>query len=100
LFLLLTSAIVIVLTFVRAPIAALLIGYMAYQYFSYKYGDKKLVTAAVTFFTVVVLIILVYLLFGDTQLMSRWSELGNKYAEGKVEKMGSGRVGILMSFIE
>jgi hypothetical protein len=100
LFLLLTSAIVIVLTFVRAPIVALLIGFMAYQYFSYKYGDKKFVTTAVVFLAIVVLIILVYLLFGDTQLMSRWSELGNKYAEGKVEKMGSGRVGTLMSFIE
>ena len=98
--LILTSAAVIVLTFVRAPIVALLIGFTAYQYFSYRYADKKFVMTAVTIGAIVGLIILVYLLLGDTQVMSRWNELGNKYSEGKVEKLGSGRVGIFMSFIE
>jgi hypothetical protein len=99
-FLLLTSATVIVLTFVRAPIVALLIGFMAYQYFSYRYADKKFGSTAVTIVAIIVLIVVAYLSFGDTELMSRWSELGNKYSEGKVEKLGSGRVGIFMSFVE
>ena len=99
-FLLLASAAVIVLTFVRAPIVALLIGFMAYQYFSYRYADKKFVTTAVTIAGIIVLIVGAYLTFGDTQIMSRWSELGSKYTEGKVEKLGSGRVGIFMSFVE
>jgi hypothetical protein len=99
-FLILTSATVIVLTFVRAPIVALLIGFMAYQYFSYRYADKKFVITAVTIFAIVVLIVSAHLLLGDTQLMSRWNELGNKYSEGKVEKLGSGRVGGLMNFFE
>jgi hypothetical protein len=98
--LMLLSAVVIFLTFVRSPVISLLVGFLAYQYFSYKYGAKSLFKSTAIIFVIAVVIITLTLFLGKTQYMSRWSEMGTKYSEGKIDKLGSGRVGGLMSFYE
>ncbi|MHC4256673.1 MAG: hypothetical protein ACYSUL_13875 [Planctomycetota bacterium] len=94
------SAIVIVLTFVRAPIIALFVGFLTYQYFGYKYGNKRLLMSFAPVILAILIIFVTFSLFEESQYASRWTELGNKYVEGDVEKLGSGRVGGLMSFFE
>jgi len=98
--LMLISAVVIFLTFVRSPIISLLVGFLAYQYFSFKYGAQSLFKTTTIIFVIVVVISTLTLFLGKTQYMSRWSEMGTKYSEGKIDKLGSGRVGGLVSFYE
>lgn len=99
-FLMLLSVVVIFLTFVRSPVISLLAGFLAYQYFSFKYGGKSLFKSAAIISVIAVVIITMTLFLGKTQYMSRWSEMGTKYSEGKIDKLGSGRVGGLMGFYE
>jgi hypothetical protein len=98
--LIIISLIVIVLTFVRAPVVALLIGYLAYKYLGYKYGNSSLVASFTVIVASILAIFIAFSIMKDSQYASRWSEIGDKYAEKKVEKLGSGRVGGLMQFFE
>jgi hypothetical protein len=98
--LMIISAIVIVLTFVRAPVVALLVGFLSYQFFGYKYGNKNFLMSLAPIIVAVLIIFITFELLEDSQYASRWTEMGDKYAEGKVEKLGSGRVGGLISFFE
>ncbi len=91
---------VILLTFVRSPVVSLVLGFLAYQFFRYKYGHKRLVRFLSICSLIVVMIGATALMMGRTQLASRWSELGERYEEGQVDKLGSGRVGGLMRFHE
>ncbi len=100
LILIFTSTAVIFLTFVRAPVVALLVGFLSYQYFSFKYGDKSFFTTVFIILAIAVFIFSLYFFLEDSQYMSRWSEMGDKYSEGKIDKLGSGRVGGLISFFE
>ncbi len=100
LLLMLISIIVIVLTFVRAPVVAILIGFLAYNYFSYKYGNKSFLKSFSIIVATIMIIFLAFTFLQESHYVSRWSEIGDKYAEGKVEKLGSGRVGGLMNFFE
>jgi hypothetical protein len=98
--LIIISLIVIVLTFVRAPLIALLIGFLSYVFFNYKYGNKSFLMSFTIITTTVLIIFLSFVFLEDSQYASRWSEMGDKYTERKVEKLGSGRVGGLMNFFE
>ncbi|MGD2272668.1 MAG: hypothetical protein PVI06_19890 [Desulfobacterales bacterium] len=98
--LIIISIIVIVLTFVRAPVVAILIGFLAYNYFSYKYGNKSFLMRFSIIIATILIIFLAFTLLQESQYTSRWSEIGDKYTKGKVEKIGSGRVGGLMRFFE
>ena len=98
--LILISTGVIFLTFVRAPVIALMIGFLAYRFYGIRYAGERLGSAAVIILVIAVLIVGASLYFGDTQFMSRWGELGSKYSEGKIDKLGSGRVGFIMSFVD
>ncbi len=98
--LMIISVIVIALTFVRAPAIALLVGFLSYNFFNYKYGGKSLFISIFLIATTVLIIFVAFVLLEDSQYASRWSEIGDKYAQGKVEKLGSGRVGGLMSFFD
>ena len=98
--LIIISVSVIVLTFVRAPVIALLIGFLAYNFFNYKYRNQSLFMSIIILTATVLIIVGAVVFLEDSQYASRWSEIGNKYAQGKVEKLGSGRVGGLISFFE
>jgi hypothetical protein len=98
--LMIISVIVIVFTFVRAPVIALLIGFLSYNFFNYKYGNKSFFMSITIITTTVLIIFIAFVFLENSQYASRWSEIGDKYAQGKVEKLGSGRVGGLMSFYE
>ena len=91
---------VVALTFVRAPVIALLIGFLAFQYFSWKYDNKSSRQLIGTVALVCLAIVVVVVFFKDSEYTSRWKTLGDKYTEGKIEKLGSGRVGGLMGFYE
>ncbi len=95
-----TSMTVIILTFVRAPVIALLVGFLSYQYFDYRYGDKRFLKVISIIFFIALTVISFTFFWGQSQYTSRWRELGDKYSEGRIEKLGSGRVGGLISFYE
>ena len=94
------SLAVIVLTFVRSPIIALLVGFMVFQYFSARYVQKDLKKMVVWLVAIAVIIVAAFYFLEDSEYTSRWRELGDKYSAGKVEKLGSGRIGGLMGFYE
>jgi hypothetical protein len=95
-----TSMTVIILTFVRSPVIALLVGFVSYQYFDYRYGDKRFLKVVVIIFFITLTVISITFFASQSQYTSRWRELGDKYAEGRVEKLGSGRVGGLIGFYD
>ncbi len=100
-FLLITICfIVMTLTFVRAPIVALFIGFLAYQYFNYKYNEKSIILSVSILGAIFLLVLIIHYYLGDTQYFSRWDALGNRYQQGEVDKLGSGRVGMLMNFFD
>lgn len=92
------SLVVIILNFTRAPIFALLIGYVAYQYYSARYGKKSSLMALALLFLLTSSVFLLFKFFHESPYMSRWVEISKNYSEGQIEKIGSGRVGGLMSF--
>ena len=94
------SLLAILMTFVRSPVVSLLLGFLAYQFFRFKYGHKRLIKFLGVCCLVAVLIAAAALTMGKTHYMSRWSELGDRYEKGQVDKLGSGRVGGLMRFYE
>ncbi|KPJ77234.1 MAG: hypothetical protein AMJ54_08600 [Deltaproteobacteria bacterium SG8_13] len=100
LFIILLALGVVALTFVRAPVIALLIGFLAFQYFSWKYDKKSSRQLIGSVALVCLTILVVVFFFKDSEYTSRWKTLGDKYTEGKIEKLGSGRVGGLMGFYE
>ena len=98
--LVIVNIIVVFLTFVRAPVVALVIGFMTYQFFGIIYGKKSFIKSAATVSAIAVVIAIGAMALGKTHYMSRWTEMGDKYSEGKISKLGSGRVGGLMGFYD
>jgi O-antigen ligase len=98
--LMILSIVVVFLTYVRAPIVALVIGFLAYQFFGILYGKKSFIKSTATISAIAIVIAVAALFLGKTHYMSRWTEMGSKYAEGKIEKLGSGRVGGLIGFYD
>jgi len=96
--LILAALIVIVLTFVRSPVIALLAAFAAYQYFQIRYGGRNLTRFFVIGVASVAVLAALYFALGQSRYLSRWTELGQKYEQGKIEKLGSGRVGGLIGF--
>jgi hypothetical protein len=94
------SLLAILMTFVRSPVVSLALGFLAYQFFRFQYGHKRLIKFLGVCFLVVVLIAAASLMMGKTHYLSRWGELGDRYQEGQVDKLASGRVGGLMRFYE
>jgi hypothetical protein len=94
------SLAVIVLTFVRSPIVALLIGFMVYQYLSARYRDKDVKKMVASMIVIAMVIAATFYFLEDSEYTSRWREMGNKYTSGKIEKLGSGRVGGLIGFYD
>ena len=94
------NIVVVFLTFVRAPVVALVIGFLAYQFFGIRYGKQSFVKSAATVSAIAIVIAVAAMVLGQTHYMSRWTEMGSKYSEGKINKLGSGRVGGLMGFYE
>jgi len=98
LFLILVSLIVIVLTFVRSPVIALLAAFAAYQFFQLRYGGQNLTRLVVIGIVAVGVLAALYFAMGQSRYFSRWTELGQRYEQGEIEKLGSGRVGGLIGF--
>ena len=98
--LMLASLLVILMTFVRSPVIALLVGWLIYYFISAKYGGKSMVKTLGTIAVIAVIVTIIFLALGESQYTSRWREMGDKYSEGNVEKLGSGRVGGLIGFYE
>ena len=98
--LMVVSIVVVFLTYVRAPVVALIIGFMAYQFFGIMYGKKSFIKSTLTISAIALVIAVAALVLGRTHYMSRWTEMGKTYSEGKIDKLGSGRVGGLKGFYE
>jgi hypothetical protein len=99
-FLILLSLTVIVLTFVRSPVIALLVGFAAYQFFRIRYDGRNVTRFFVIGVIVVAVLAGLYFSLGQSRYLSRWTELGEKYEQGQIEKLGSGRVGGLIGFYQ
>lgn len=94
------SLLAIFLTYVRSPVVSIVVGFLAYQFFRFRYGHKQIMKLIGICSLIVLLIAGSVLMMGKTHLMSRWGELGDRYEEGQVDKLGSGRVGGLMRFYD
>jgi hypothetical protein len=94
------SLVAVLMTFVRSPVVSLVLGFLAYQFFRFQYGHKRLIKFLGVCSAVAVLIAGAALMMGKTHYLSRWGELGDRYQEGQVDKLASGRVGGLMRFYE
>jgi hypothetical protein len=91
---------VIIFTFVRSPVIALLIGLMVYQYLNSRYRDKDIKKMILSMVCIALVIFTVFYFLEDSEFTSRWREIGSKYNSGKIEKLGSGRVGGLIGFYD
>lgn len=92
------SLVVIVLTFVRSPVIALLVGFAAYQGCQIRYGGQRFSRFIVIGIAAAAVLAALYFTVGQSRYLSRWTELGDKYEQGEIEKLGSGRVGGLIGF--
>jgi hypothetical protein len=73
---------------------------MAFQYFFARYIQKDMKKMVLWLICIALVVGAVFYFFEDSEYTSRWRELGDKYSAGKVEKLGSGRVGGLMGFYD
>jgi hypothetical protein len=94
------SLLVIALTFVRSPVVALLVGFMVYQYLTARYRDRDFKKMILSLVCIALVIFAAFYFLEDTEYTSRWREIGDRYASGKIEKLGSGRVGGLIGFYD
>ena len=92
------SLMVILLSFVRAPVVGLFVAFIVYQFLSVFFLKKNLVKVFFITFCVTCIIGSVYILGSKTMLFGRWTEISHKLNEGRIEKLGSGRIGGLLSF--
>lgn len=88
----------IILTFVRAPIIAMLIGLVSFLFYNARFGRKSYLISLTIFLAFACFLILVYQFWGESRYMSRWMEFEHRIAVGDVEKVGSGRLGGLINF--
>lgn len=88
----------IALTFVRAPVVGLFIGLLAYYGYSVIYRDKNMLGTLLIICFFGLSVVAVFLIFRESQYLSRWYELGDRVERGQVKKLGSGRVGLLTTF--
>ncbi len=96
----LLSLVVILFSFVRAPVVGLFIAFLVYQALSGIYLKKNVFKALVITSGMMFFVCLAYFLGNETEFLARWTELGKKAQDGQIEKLGSGRIGGLMSFYE
>ncbi len=96
----LCAVFVIVLSFVRAPIVALLVGFVFFQFFSARFGKKNYITAFLIILFMGFFLTAIYHFMGQSRYMSRWVEFEHRISEGEVGKVGSGRVGGVIRFGE
>lgn len=88
----------IILTFVRAPIIAMLVGLVSFLFYNARFGRKSYLIALTTFLAVACFLVVVYQFWGESRYMSRWMEFEHRLTAGDVEKVGSGRLGGLINF--
>ncbi len=94
------SVLIIVLTYVRAPIIGLLIMVIAYLFYSYKYKIFGITKAGIYLAVALILIIVVSQYFFHAALTDRWKVMAQNVEEHKIEKVGSGRLGGIMAFTD
>ncbi len=91
---------VILLSFVRAPVVGLYIAFVVYLYLDARYLKKKPGRAVTLLAGVSIILFVIYILGSGSEYLGRWTELASRAKAGQIEKLGSGRVGGLISFYE
>jgi O-antigen ligase len=94
------SLIGVLLTFVRAPVVSLFIGLLSYYGYSVIYRDKNMLGTLLLICFFGLSVAAVFFVFRENPYLSRWFELGDRVEQGQVEKLGSGRVGLLTTFFQ